>query len=832
MRRICPSLLVVCLLSALFAPFGALPAEAQEPFAGDDFGLFLPVDDGPAVLSGRGLAPTLVGGQVRRVRRVALDVEAFADLEAVLDRGGSPPAVRLNLFPDVLVESPVERRDFTAGGWSWSGGVAGDPHGSVAMAVNGGVVHGIVRTEGRLFTVRRVGDGAYSITEVAENPRFEGAPPLDPPRRAVGDPPVAAYVDDPSRVDIAVFYTSAARREAGGRDEIHAMIDAYIADTNAAYVRSGIDHRLNLVFRGRVSYTERSSTDDAAASSQALECFRDDDDGCLDIEELRREYSADLVHLLINTTVPAPDAGSDVLFNCGTAFITGDYAVSELFCGSTTFAHEVGHNSGMRHDRYVEYDDDCDTDPDVPCFPASAAAYAYGYINQLGLALGAPIEHRWRTLMAYGRQCSDADTSCPVLMRFSNPEQSWQGDRLGVSGSSAPRRAYTDGTDAAKRGPADAARTHREFAFDLANRVPRKAPDLVVKGFRPDRSQVEPGATVWLTGIIENLGISTGPITNTVVTWCRTTGSSCSSASSVGRSDPIPTLSANNRLSYAQSVAVPRSVGSHTYLMCVSAAPGETLTKNNCAEPVTVDVGVVDLDYSMSLSSNSVLSGASLGISGVVSNRGTIASSSGRLVFGYLDSADDPVFSGSGSFLALGAGSSTDVEITVEAPSAPGQYSYFGCLSSAHVEFDCVWETLTVRRSGGAWSAQGVGNTVLDVPTDVRVVSITGEYTGYSSNFIIWCGLDPGGLVVNELLGTGWGATTYSGVHSALRDYNRAGQPCREFEIENSASVRWSIAERTSGSGVASRGGTGTLAGDLAAVEASLNRARRLQPGR
>ena len=51
------------------------------------------------------------------------------------------------------------------------------------------------------------------------------------------DPPSASYLDDPSRVDVAVFYTRQASRDAGGADEIQALIDAWIADTNAGGCR-------------------------------------------------------------------------------------------------------------------------------------------------------------------------------------------------------------------------------------------------------------------------------------------------------------------------------------------------------------------------------------------------------------------------------------------------------------------------------------------------------------------------------------------------------------------------------------------------------------------
>jgi hypothetical protein len=64
---------------------------------------------------------------------------------------------------------------------------------------------------------------------------------------------------------------------------------------------------------------------------------------------------------------------------------------------------------------------------------------------------------------------------------------------------------------------------------------------------------------------------------------------------------------------------------------------------------------------------------------------------------------------------------------------------------------------MTVRN---LWSKSGVGATVFDMPTYVSRVRIAGTYTGTGENFVVWIGSD---LVVNEILGTWWGQTTYSG---------------------------------------------------------------------
>ena len=686
-------LFVAPVLLAVIA--SASPAVAQD--VPGDFGVFLPVDAArsePAgsEFAGRAAQLQLDDPLVVRARRVSIDFEAFAPLTDVLERGAALPVLRLNLFENVVVESLVESVDLTASGYSWSGGVAGDPLGSVAVAVNGDVVSGVVRTRGRVYRIRSEGSGQYSIREIDRSGLPEGAPPLVPRSLTSDNPAPSAFVDDPGRVDIAVFYTPAAQREAGGTDEINALIDVWIADTNGAYLRSDIQHRLNLVLREQVSYTEGEDSEDSEDSEdnsvieQALDCLSEEDDDCLDAVHARREqYSADLVHLIVG--------GPPSEYSCGRAGLTGDFGVSHLVCGSDTFAHEIGHNSGVHHDRYVEYDEECDTDPETPCFNDFPSAYAYGYVNQLGLNSGAPLGRRWRTLMSYAKQCSESDVYCVELMRFSNPDQSWFVDSLGVHGTNS-LSSYRDAADAAMRGPADAARTHREFAHDLANRVVREVPDLVVKGLHTNQLQAVPGALVRLSAVVENLGISTGYVPETAVTWCRASRTGCSS--SVGVPSSVPYLESNGRAPVSTSFKLPSSRGSYSYRACVSSVLGETLTENNCSETVTVEVGVVNLQFSMSLSTYSARAGAEVTIEGVVRNRGTLPSSAGRLRFVTRDSEDELDWFGYHFFQTIKAGASATFETTFEAPSVAGNYLYIACLASSHVEWSCVSESLAV----------------------------------------------------------------------------------------------------------------------------------------
>jgi hypothetical protein len=82
------------------------------------------------------------------------------------------------------------------------------------------------------------------------------------------------------------------------------------------------------------------------------------------------------------------------------------------------------------------------------------------------------------------------------------------------------------------------------------------------------------------------------------------------------------------------------------------------------------------------------------------------------------------------------------------------------------------------------WGATGVGNTAFDKPAAATRLLITGEYTGFSSNFIVRCGSS---LLVNELLGTGWRQTRYEGTHSAPN--------CTEVQVTLSGGVTWTLRE-------------------------------------
>jgi len=215
-------------------------------------------------------------------------------------------------------------------------------------------------------------------------------------------------------LDVLVVYTTFAMSQLGGESAAEAAIAAAMQELNLATTNSGVNTSFNLVHTQRVNYTESGS---ARTDRDRL---TDPSDGFLDNLHVARDlYGADIVSLIIGSG------------GCGIAYIQEDptfmdpqkgFNVVEDGCmtGNLTFTHEIGHNIGLRHDRYV--------DPNVtPC------NHHHGYVNEEALLPGSPSSSWWRTIMAYGNSCSIQGISCSRLPFWSNPDITFNGDPMGIN---------------------------------------------------------------------------------------------------------------------------------------------------------------------------------------------------------------------------------------------------------------------------------------------------------------------------------------------------------------------------------------------------------------
>ena len=438
-------------------------------------GLFSEVEGDPPPSSGVDtLASRLVEidfGQLSQVTKSPVGPK-----DPVTGKPTEPQALVLNLFDDVVLTGIVEHVEPTSSGHSLWGRLDGVGLGTFTLVVNGRVVIGTVRTPDAVYTIRTAGDGTYVIRQIDESSLPPLGEPLEPPLSPLSprDAPADADdvpSDDGSEIDVMVVYTPLAKHREGGRAAIEALIDLFVAETNQANANSGVIHRIKLVFREEVDYTEDGD------SYIALDRLRNGSDGYMDhVHERRDMYGADLVHIVVGRSVNVGGLASLIRSESSADGEALGFGLTLSMCGGLCFAHELGHNMGLNHDRY---------ELGVP-----RTGSHYGYVNQRMFAPGAPVSTRWRTIMAYNLQCGEvAEYYCEWIGYFSNPENNYNGDPMGV-----PADHPSTGVD----GPADAVKTLNERREITAN-------------FR--RSSASPTPRVGLTmspyWLAENGGVST-----------------------------------------------------------------------------------------------------------------------------------------------------------------------------------------------------------------------------------------------------------------------------------------------------------------------------------
>jgi hypothetical protein len=102
-----------------------------------------------------------------------------------------------------------------------------------------------------------------------------------------------------------------------------------------------------------------------------------------------------------------------LMTNVSTAFASSGFSVVMRNCatGYYSFGHEMGHNMGATHDRYVNDGD-------------GAYTYSHGYVYKPA---------KWRTVMAYNDECKDNGYDCTRIQYWSNPNVNYQQVPTGIS---------------------------------------------------------------------------------------------------------------------------------------------------------------------------------------------------------------------------------------------------------------------------------------------------------------------------------------------------------------------------------------------------------------
>lgn len=297
-------------------------------------GIFLPAtatDLKSAVDQGVARAALAKPGERRvRVAHEALNV-ARDDVEIA-----GEARLLFNVRDRLQLDVVVDRTARTRWGYSLSGRVVGEGVGFVTLVVHEEAVAGSIWTPDSAYELNHLGEGIHALRDVTNASPLEcgGALASSGGRnwRQLG--PTTRQADGGnSVVDVLVVWTPEAEEKhfGGGEARVRLQIDNMVAYTNDAFERSGAFITLNLVGAERMDgYTETDWFTDLGRLAVP-------DDGHMDrATDLRDDLGADLVYLLSRI-----DAG---LANWRGAFSMGGRHAS-------TFAHELGHNFGIGHER-------------------------------------------------------------------------------------------------------------------------------------------------------------------------------------------------------------------------------------------------------------------------------------------------------------------------------------------------------------------------------------------------------------------------------------------------------------------------------------------------
>ncbi|MBL8628947.1 MAG: hypothetical protein JNM81_04925 [Rhodospirillaceae bacterium] len=334
----------------------------------------------------------------------------------------------LNLFDDVSVGvvKLSQRRD-ELGNTVWVGGIIDDPMGNALIVIDKGEITASISTNGRNITVFPGADGVHTIREMKPRSSSELTDPssrdsndaIKPPKPAGGavDEPTSPSAESPERTQatttlrLFVAYTAKAKARVSN---ISTSVSLALAHLNTTLSNSNIDVQASLVGFDQVTYTEGTT---ASADNDLLNDARIKTGDFARIHLGRAATQADLVAVI---------ADYGTVDSCGVGYINDDltsalvnsyaqYGVSltDVTCLPSTFTHEVGHNLGANHDRYVI------TNP-VP----GPTGYNYGYIDTTA---------KFMDVMAYNNQCDDLNITCTEILYYSNPNINYNGRPIGVA---------------------------------------------------------------------------------------------------------------------------------------------------------------------------------------------------------------------------------------------------------------------------------------------------------------------------------------------------------------------------------------------------------------
>jgi hypothetical protein len=373
----------------------------------------------------------------KRLRFIDINTQAIYDQILPRDKSNADDraklserlggAVTIELFNDAKIT--LKRKNVEKaynGGVVWS--AEGEGNVSGILVVNNNNVTGAVDVGTRTFFIEPTGKSSlHRVREINADalPLHGHATPPGAEATVMTatltdmEVPGVANADAPVyEIKLLATYTSRASAYFSGLIADRIALD--VARANTGFVNSDIPLRLSIVGTVPVdaSYDETQSGVQYPLDAITFATTHN----FPSLRQLRDTLAADFVTIYADT--PS---------SCGTAWTTGleKYAFSmvDVLCsGGYTFAHELGHNFGLNHDRYV-------------MSPTDSSFYHFGYVS---------LEGKFRDIMSYQDLCGANGISCPTIGYYSTPLKTYSGYPVGIPQGSV--------------GAADGARWVREHA--------------------------------------------------------------------------------------------------------------------------------------------------------------------------------------------------------------------------------------------------------------------------------------------------------------------------------------------------------------------------------
>ncbi len=339
----------------------------------------------------------------QEVKKIAVSLPLLSDSKRTLN---------LNLATNINLPVMFVGQESTKNtGYIWRGKIINSRNGSITLSVNGKKMTGIIRTDTDTYLIEPIAN-EKNIALVKMN--LNSLPPEHPAGYHEGtetgiapaqydDGDMGSTEDDPlsskTTIKVLVAYTSKAKQAVA---DINSHINIAVSEANQSYVNSGIPIELKLVHTYETGYTE---SDEYATD---LKRFRVNGDNKMDgVHAKRTKYKADIAVLMVDNNKSCGLA-SAIMAKSSAAFAIVNYACA---IGNYSFAHEIGHLQGARHDKESGI-----SGTDIVCKDS-----AYGYLNA---ASG------WRTIMAYDNS-GCINKSCIRIPFWSNPVVNYQNHASG-----------------------------------------------------------------------------------------------------------------------------------------------------------------------------------------------------------------------------------------------------------------------------------------------------------------------------------------------------------------------------------------------------------------